>query len=247
MTNYERKSIRRLLVVALAAVTFVPIATPLATTQEAPPNFIVHESPRSLPEVAFRDGDEGTVSLADFRGKVVLLNIWATWCSPCRREMPTLDRLQVQLGGPAFEVVALSIDRKGASAVRSFYSEVGIRNLAVYIDSRGKSARALGMIGLPTTLLIDRDGREVGRLIGPAEWDTPEMVAFLRSRLPEKSAALMHDAPIESAVPATPWMNHHRSAWGDVLQPSAMEKHVIPDLAVTGPTPSPEVIKGSKS
>lgn len=97
--------------------------------------------------------------------------------------MPTLDRLQDKLGGPGFEVVALSIDRAGIEEVTKFYAEVGVKHLAFYIDSSGKAARDLGTVGLPTTLLIDRKGREIGRLVGPAEWDAPEMIALIRNRI----------------------------------------------------------------
>jgi thiol-disulfide isomerase/thioredoxin len=144
----------------------------------------VHEKPRPLRELVFENGGGKKIKLANFRGKVVLLNIWATWCGPCRREMPTLDRLQAKLGGPAFEVLALSIDRAGPGAVRRFYREIGIKNLALYIDSTGKTSPTLSIVGLPTTLLINREGQEVGRLVGPAEWDTPKMVAFLKGLLP---------------------------------------------------------------
>lgn len=190
MTNITFASFRRFLVPVLVVAALAAIAAPFTIAQEPPINFMVHESLKSLPEIEFQDGDEVSVSLADFRGKVVLLNIWATWCAPCRREMPTLDRLQAQLGGPAFEVVALSIDRKGIGAVRSFFAEIGVQNLDIYVDTRGKSARALGMVGLPITLLIDRQGKEIGRLIGPAEWDTPGMVNFLKSHLVEKPDGL---------------------------------------------------------
>jgi thiol-disulfide isomerase/thioredoxin len=134
-----------------------------------------------VPQVRFTDGDGRPHALADFRGKVVLLNVWATWCLPCRKEMPTLDRLQAALGGQNFAVVALSIDRQGAEAVRRFYSEIGVRNLAVHVDASGQALSALAALGLPTTILIDAEGRELGRLMGPAEWDAPDMVAFLKS------------------------------------------------------------------
>lgn len=148
---------------------------------ETIPAFSLLDVPVAVPEITFAD-DAGTArSLADFRGKIVLLNIWATWCIPCRTEMPTLDRLQGQLGGPDFEVVALSIDRNGPDAVRKFFGEIGVQHLAVNVDTSGQAAFALGILGLPATLLIDRDGMEIGRLIGPAEWDATEMVAFLRS------------------------------------------------------------------
>lgn len=97
--------------------------------------------------------------------------------------MPTLDRLQATLGGPEFEVVALSIDRAGLAPVARFFAEIGVSRLRVFIDESGKSVCELGAYGLPITILIGRDGREIGRLVGPAEWDQPEMVAFLRSQI----------------------------------------------------------------
>jgi thiol-disulfide isomerase/thioredoxin len=166
------------LVVALA---FLASLAARSGAAEAPSNFVLHPEPTPMPEVYFADGEGTARSLADFRGKFVLLNLWATWCAPCRREMPTLDRLQAMLGGPSFEVVALSIDRAGIEPVRRFYAEFGIKALGLYIDTSGKALRELGAIGLPATVLIDRDGNELGRLIGPAEWDAPEMVAFLRT------------------------------------------------------------------
>lgn len=148
-----------------------------------PHSFVVHDPPKPLPDIRFHDADGHTRGLADFHGKAVLLNVWATWCGPCRKEIPTLDRLQAALGGADFEVVALSIDRQGLDVVRKFYGEIGVEHLAIYIDSSGRAARELGAAGLPTTLLIDRAGREVGRLVGPAEWDSPDMMAFIRRRI----------------------------------------------------------------
>jgi len=150
---------------------------------DAPGDFAMHETPRPLPAIGFEDAEGRSLTLADFRGKTVLLNIWATWCAPCRQEMPTLDALQAELGGAGFEVVPLSIDRAGPEVVREFYDEIGIQHLALYIDPSMQAASDLETMGLPTTLLIDGGGREVGRLVGPAEWDTREMVAFLRARI----------------------------------------------------------------
>jgi thiol-disulfide isomerase/thioredoxin len=174
------------LVVALALMLAMP--TSGAPAQAPPPAFSMHPAPRPLPEIRFENGDGEAMSLADFRGNIVLLNIWATWCAPCRREMPTLERLRAELGGPDFEVVALSIDRQGLPAVREFYAEVSLETLPIYVDQTGAAQRALNALGLPTTLLLDREGNEVGRLLGPAEWDSPEMVAFLRDYLERTSA-----------------------------------------------------------
>jgi len=168
-----------------------------ALAGEAPGGFAMHDEPRPVQEVTFVDGDARDLSLADFSGKVVLLNIWATWCAPCRHEMPTLDRLQAELGGPDFEVIALSIDRKGASAVTAFYEEIGIEALQLYIDQSGAAQRALQVVGIPTTLLLDRDGKELGRLAGPAEWDSPEMVGFLRGLIDRTTGA----HPVDRLLP----------------------------------------------
>src|SRR5258708_4196277 len=109
--------------------------------------------PKPLPELRFIDGSNRALSLADFRGKVVLLNLWATWCAPCREEMPALDRLQAQLGGERFQVVALSVDLQGAPIARKFYGEVGIKALPLYIDPTAKAAFTLHAAGLPAAPL----------------------------------------------------------------------------------------------
>ncbi|MBI2754337.1 MAG: TlpA family protein disulfide reductase [Betaproteobacteria bacterium] len=143
--------------------------------------FRAHSSARPLPDIAFEDAQGRSRTLAEFGGKVVLLNLWATWCTPCREEMPALDGLQQKLGGPDFEVIALSIDAGGVAAVRRFYDEVGVRALAIYVDPAMRATGSLGAVGVPTTLLIDRQGREIGRRTGPAEWDGPEAVRLIAS------------------------------------------------------------------
>jgi thiol-disulfide isomerase/thioredoxin len=145
--------------------------------------FRPHPAPRALPSIAFEDEKGTPLTLAHFRGKVLLLNIWATWCPPCRKEMPSLDRLQQQLGGPDFEVVALSIDHEGVSVVKRFFKEIDIRALAIYNDKTVRAGLDLGAVGIPTTLLIDRSGREIGRVAGPAEWDSPEAVETIQRYL----------------------------------------------------------------
>ncbi|MBV6486666.1 MAG: Thiol-disulfide oxidoreductase ResA [Pseudorhodoplanes sp.] len=171
----------------------------IASAQPLPKNFILHEAPKPIASIAFEDGQGRPRSLAEFRGKVVLLNIWATWCGPCRREMPSLDRLQGLLGGSDFEVVALSIDRAGLEVVRKFYADVGIRNIAIYIDSSGKATRELATVGVPATLLIDRTGRELGRLVGPAEWDEPDIVQFLKRVIAQKTGSVAPTNRLERA------------------------------------------------
>lgn len=166
-------------VVCLLAAT----VTATAVAQQAAFPMKILETPQPILDLPFIDATGRETSLGAFRGKVVLLNVWATWCPPCRQEMPSLDRLQRALGGPRFEVVALSLDSGRLQDVASFYEEYGIENLGVFIDETDTAMRALRIIGLPTTLLIDEQGREIGRKLGPAEWDGAEALAFLRERI----------------------------------------------------------------
>tara|TARA_R110002110_G_scaffold24942_11_gene92829 strand:+ start:3133 stop:3645 length:513 start_codon:yes stop_codon:yes gene_type:complete len=155
---------------------FVSLSSAIA----APQGFALHDEPQPVANVRFVLEDGTRKDMESLRGKVLLVNVWATWCVPCREEMPTLDALQATLGGEDFEVVALSIDRAGTQVVRRFYDEYGVKNLKTYVDKTMLSATALRTVGLPTTILIDRQGQELGRLVGPAEWDDPEMIAFLK-------------------------------------------------------------------
>ena len=144
--------------------------------------FMRWHTPRDLPAFTFQDEAGKEMSLTDFRGKVVLLNIWATWCPPCREEMPSLDRLNDKRGGENFEVVALSIDRDTA-LVKPFYEEFGIQALRGYFDPSAQIPNTLRAPGVPTTLLIDRDGREIGRAMGPAAWDSAQVEALIDAAL----------------------------------------------------------------
>lgn len=136
--------------------------------------------PKPLPELAFETLDGQPARLEELRGKVVVLNFWATWCTPCREEMPSLDRLQAAFDPARVVVLALSVDRAGADRVRSFLAEIGVTRLAVYRDPKAATSRAVRLPGLPGTLLVDREGREVGRLLGIAQWDGPEALAAVR-------------------------------------------------------------------
>jgi thiol-disulfide isomerase/thioredoxin len=122
---------------------------------------------------------EKRARIADFRGKVVLVNFWATWCAPCIREMPSLVRLQQARGGTGFTVIALSQDFNGWKVVEPFLKRHDLSALPVYVDEKTAIARALGVQGLPTSILLDREGRELGRLTGDAEWDTAEALALV--------------------------------------------------------------------
>jgi thiol-disulfide isomerase/thioredoxin len=160
-----------------------PSAPSSAEAEKSGQSLVIHDTPQPVPALSFVDGEGQELSLADFRGKTILLNIWATWCVPCRKEMPALDRLQAKLGGSGFEVMPLSIDRDGLSKVKAFYEELGLKAIGIYVDTSGKAAYRLGAVGIPTTLLINPDGLEAGRLVGPAEWDSPELVNIIQQQL----------------------------------------------------------------
>jgi thiol-disulfide isomerase/thioredoxin len=145
------------------------------------------ETPRRIPDLSFRDRDGKSVRLADFRGQSVLLNLWATWCVPCRKEMPALDRLQGQINGKNFAVVAVNIDTGDPAKPHRFLSDVGIKNLAYYDDPSTNVFQELKRVGravgLPTSILVDRTGCEIGYLAGPAEWSSEEAIALVRAAL----------------------------------------------------------------
>ncbi len=148
--------------------------------------------PQWLPDIEFSDGNERQTRLSDYRGKVILLNLWATWCPPCRKEMPSLDRLQAILGGTDFEVIALSVDHD-FPVVREFYRQTALMNLSLYIDRSGQAMPRLAVTAIPTTLLIDGLGREIGRKTGPAEWDSASLVKQISAHV--TASAELTDLP----------------------------------------------------
>jgi thiol-disulfide isomerase/thioredoxin len=147
--------------------------------------FLVKADRPSVPDLVFKDSSGTDVKLSKWQGRVVLLNLWATWCAPCRKEMPTLNDVQKQLGSKDFEVVALSVDRKGLEASSAFLKETGADSLGLYVDATTQSLEDMQAFGLPVTLLIDRKGREIGRLLGPAEWNSAEAIVVLKAAIAE--------------------------------------------------------------
>jgi thiol-disulfide isomerase/thioredoxin len=147
----------------------------------------VASEPRRLPDLSFRDAEGVERTLAAWRGRTVLFNLWATWCVPCRKEMPALDALQGRLGGPGFEVVAVNIDTRAAAKPQAWLKEIGINRLAYYADPSAKvfqDLKAVGKaFGMPTTLLIDPAGCELGYLAGPAEWASEDAVKLVAAAL----------------------------------------------------------------
>lgn len=134
----------------------------------------LNEEPKLIPMVSFVHSDGVKTGLEAFLGQVVVLNFWATWCGPCREEMPSLERLQKQFVGRDVQVIALSSDRKGAKVVMPFWRELNLTSIQPFYDPKAAVSTAMGVEGYPTTVLIDRQGLEVGRLVGPADWSSPE-------------------------------------------------------------------------
>lgn len=136
----------------------------------------LYHQAQPVPSLTFQDATGQTLTLDDFRGRVLLVNIWATWCPPCRKEMPSLDRLQARLGGPGFQVVAISQDRAGLGVVEEFYNAVGIAHLTRYIDGDAASLDTLKVVGLPTSMLVDRQGRALGYALGARRWASDAII-----------------------------------------------------------------------
>jgi thiol-disulfide isomerase/thioredoxin len=146
-------------------------------------HFTLMQDPAAAPDTELGRLDGTKASLADFRGEVVLLNFWATWCAPCLREMPSLERLQVALEDQPFRVVAVSTDRGGAAAVKPFLKRLKLDEITVLLDARSRLAADMGLRGLPTTYVLDHKGRVVGGMEGPAEWDSPDARALVEHYL----------------------------------------------------------------
>jgi thiol-disulfide isomerase/thioredoxin len=147
--------------------------------------FVVHPEPKPVAEITFLDAEQNALSLSQWKGRVVLVNLWATWCGPCRKEMPELAELQHLLGSEDFEVVAISVDRQGAEVARPFLETVGAEALTLYLDPSTKVLADFKAVGLPASILIDRSGREVGRMFGPAEWASPEALRLIETAIAE--------------------------------------------------------------
>jgi thiol-disulfide isomerase/thioredoxin len=158
---------------------------PLVTGEIA--GVLVAEKQQMLPNLTFQAPDGKTMTLADMRGRMLLVNLWATWCAPCRKEMPALDKLQAELGGADFEVVTINIDQRNLDRPKTFLAEVGVTRLAYYADPSAKVFQQLRAVdravGMPTTLLIDANGCELAYLAGPAEWSSPEAMKLIRAAL----------------------------------------------------------------
>ncbi len=182
---------------------------------DVPESFRLHSYPRPAPAAFFADEKGERRSLQDFRGKVLLVNIWSTACAQCVIELPMLDRLQKDMGGLKFEVLTLSSGTETPSAVRAFWTRRGIKNLKAYSDLNAAFSMAADIRGLPTTLLIDGEGRELGRLRGMAEWDGPVIKAQIREiirrekqKAAETASAAGNENRADSSEPMPPPENN---------------------------------------
>ena len=172
---------------APAAATARRIA-PLAHGEVAAVN--VDRDSQRVPGLSFKDASGGEKTLADWKGRVVLLNLWATWCVPCRKEMPALAALEQKLGGPNFEVVAVNIDTRDTDKPKAWLKDAGVTGLAYYSDASAhvfQELKAVGKaIGMPTSLIVDGAGCEIASLAGPAEWSSGDALALVRASLPQQ-------------------------------------------------------------
>lgn len=144
-----------------------------------------HTEPKPVSEQPYIKDDGSNGSLADHQGKIILLNFWATWCAPCRKEMPMLSELQTELGGDAFEVVTLATGRNAPPAMKKFFDDININNLPLHRDPKQKIARDMAVLGLPITVILNTEGLEIARLRGDADWSSDNAKEILRALINE--------------------------------------------------------------
>jgi thiol-disulfide isomerase/thioredoxin len=175
----------KLFILTVLLVSGGAMATALADKGDAPPvsgamhEFILQTPPAPAPDVAFSDGADATLGFKDFKGKITLVNLWATWCAPCVKEMPSLQALKKARGGADFDVVTISEDHGARKAVDPFFEKNGLTELPRYTDADSAVGRAFHVRGLPTTVLLDRDGNEIGRFEGGADWSGSDALALI--------------------------------------------------------------------
>ncbi|MEO1026240.1 MAG: TlpA disulfide reductase family protein [Pseudomonadota bacterium] len=140
---------------------------------------LIFSDPAEVSDAAFTHAEGGEFTLGDFDGKYVLVNFWATWCAPCRKEMPMLSELQTEFGGDDFEVLTIATGRNDLVGIKRFFDEISVDNLPLYLDPRQTLAREMAVLGLPITLILDPEGREIARMRGDAEWNSDSAKAII--------------------------------------------------------------------
>ncbi len=179
-----RKLLSALLYTAIAAVANTGHADDIAALREGDMRkLIVHSAPVAGSDVPFTAEDGSEMTLAAYEGKYVVLNFWATWCAPCRKEMPMLSAMQAELGGDTFEVVTIATGRNPRPAMERFFAEIEVDNLPLHTDARQSLARSLGILGLPITLILNPEGQEIARLQGDADWSSDSAYAIIEALL----------------------------------------------------------------
>jgi thiol-disulfide isomerase/thioredoxin len=174
------RNVRKLLVVLYTALILGanPGWADVASLREGDmKKLVLLDAPGPVPEAVLLDAEDGTHALADYKGKWVVLNFWATWCAPCREEMPSLDRLQAAM--PEIAVVPVATGRNAVEGIKRFFEEAGVKSLPILRDPQSDLSRAMHVIGLPVTVILNPEGQEVARLIGDAEWDSDSAKAIL--------------------------------------------------------------------
>ncbi len=168
-----------------AALLANPAAADLAAAEAARDGdmkkLVFHGTPQDAGRSDFASFEGDTLNLADWQGKWVLVNFWATWCAPCRKEMPMLSELQTLYGGDRFEVVTIATSRNPPQAMKAFFAEIGVDNLPLHVDPKSRLAREMAVLGLPVTVILDPEGREVARLRGDADWASDSARAVIEA------------------------------------------------------------------
>ena len=168
---------------ALGANAALADTSELEAMREGTMKKLSFSEPAAVSDEAFTDPDGGEYRLSDFQGKYVLVNFWATWCAPCRKEMPMLSELQSEFGGETFEVATIATGRNELPAIRRFFDEIDVDNLPLYLDPKQKLARDMAVLGLPITVILDPEGREIARMRGDAEWNSDSAKAIIAAMI----------------------------------------------------------------
>ena len=173
------------IVFALFAAGTVNAASPIEDLDKDPEGapiirFVLPEAPKPAPAISFVDSAGKAGSLSDYRGKITAVHFWATWCAPCRTELPSVDFLNGTIGGGNFVIVPISVDRDGVEAVNAFYQENGIKSLPIFVDDGLDAFRAFKLGGIPATIFLDVEGREIARVLGERDWSDPDVAAVVR-------------------------------------------------------------------